>query len=126
MIALYPGNMTRQLLHSDNLPPRFSYPRQFSRLIRQGLVDLEPWYILFGEPLREARQGLLRRYPERDLVPFAKRQDTDDHACWSASSETSVLIIHDFATAGYELRREFSGFNDWLRSAVEDYIAFEP
>jgi hypothetical protein len=70
--------------------------------------------------------GLKERYPDRKLVPFARRQDNDDVACWDlAKGGGTVTIIHDYASPGWEQRDEFSGFNDWLRRAIEDLIAFE-
>jgi hypothetical protein len=61
--------------------------------------------------------------PQRVLVPFAKRQDNDDVACWDVPTG-KVAVIHDSADPGWEARGEFSGFYAWLRQALDDLIEF--
>jgi len=108
-----------------DLPDGFVYPASFLRVVELGLVDLEPWQVMSGETLFQRYRGLAERYPERVLVPFAARQDNDDVACWTVGTP-EVLLVHDFAGAGYELRETLPSFYDWLRRAVEDLIEFEP
>ena len=91
---------TLELLTEKERPARFNYPRQFERLVKLGLIDLEPWYLLEGKSLRDTMAGLAQRYPERKLVPFARRQDNDDVACWQVEGGDDVYVIHDFASAG--------------------------
>lgn len=66
--------------------------------------------------------GLAEKYPERHLVPFARRQDNDDVMCWQVGKNDEVFIIYDFATPGWEQHGQFANFYDWLRRAVEDLI----
>lgn len=113
------------LFTDTELPGGFVYPRQFKRIIDLGIVDLQPWYILEGAPLRELAAGLRARYPERTLIPFARRQDNDDIACWEVGTGDSIFIIHDFASSGWEERGRFATFYDWVRCAVEDMIEFD-
>ena len=61
-------------------------------------------------------------YPQRKLIPFARRDDGDDIACFEVGKENRVQIIHDFASAGYEQRKEYECFWDWFRDAVEEMI----
>jgi hypothetical protein len=78
-------------------------------------------------PSAERRRiGLQERYSDRDLVPFALKLDCDDVACWERGQMPKVLIIHDFASPGWELRREFQTFWDWFRFAINDFIESEP
>ena len=112
------------LLSLADLPEGFSYPPEFVRVVELGLTELEPWWIMSGDPLRDRYAGMAQRYPGRVLVPFARRQDNDDVACWDVGRRALVLI-HDFATPGHEERGEFSDFYAWLRKAVEDLIEFE-
>jgi hypothetical protein len=112
------------LLGVSDLPEGFSYPPEFIRVVELGLTNLEPWWILTGDLLRDRYSGLVLRYPARSLVPFARRQDNDDVACWDAR-EGKLLIIHDFASPGGEVRHEFPNFYAWLRQAVEDLIEFD-
>jgi hypothetical protein len=113
------------LLEATDLPVGFGYPHEFLRVVELGLIDLEPWLVLEGEQLRARNLGLRERYPDRSLVPFARRQDNDDVACWDVDEGGGrVVIVHDFASPGWERRVEFVDFNGWLRRAVEDLIAF--
>ncbi len=113
------------LLSDDELPTGFTYPRQFIHIAELGLLDLEPWYVLQSNALRQAKAGLASRYPERNLVPFARRQDNDDIACWCAPDSQQIFVIHDFASAGWEERAIFPKFYDWFRQAIEDLIEFD-
>jgi hypothetical protein len=60
------------------------------------------------------------------LVPFAKRDDSDDVACWEKGSLSKVMIIHDYASSGWEQREILEDFWTWLRKAVEETIFFDP
>ncbi|MFD6141190.1 hypothetical protein [Promicromonospora sp. NPDC060271] len=114
-----------ELLSIDDLPTGFDYPPEFIRVVELGITDLEPWLILEGDQLHSRYQGLRGRYPTRILVPFARRIDNDDVACWDLGRAGSVVVIHDFASAGWEQQAELGGFYDWLRQAVEDLIEYE-
>ena len=70
-------------------------------------------------------QGLAKRYPSRELFPFAYRQDNDDVACWSRDEGEKVFVIHDFASAGWEDEAKFDDVWAWFRSAVEETIAWD-
>lgn len=113
------------LLGYDELPFDMQYPPAFLRMVDRGIVYIEPWYILDGAQLRDRLIGMIARYPERQLLPFARREDNDDVACWDAREGGKVLIIHDFASSGHELRDVFDSFYSWLRKAVEDMIEFD-
>lgn len=112
------------LLTTDDLPDGFMYPPQFVRVVELGLTNFEPWWIIDGDRLRKLFAGLRRRYPERSLVPFAVRQDNDDRACWD-TDVGNLVIVHDFASPGWEQRSEFDDFYGWFRQAVEDFIEFD-
>jgi hypothetical protein len=115
------------LLTTNDLPDGFMYPPQFVRVVELGLTNIEPWWILDGDRLRKRFTGLQRRYPDRSLVPFAIRQDNDDVACWDTHA-ASLVIVHDFASPGWEQRSDpdkFGDFYDWFRQAIEDFIDFD-
>ncbi|MDA8021234.1 MAG: hypothetical protein MPN21_27675 [Thermoanaerobaculia bacterium] len=114
------------LLPPDARPNWVKYPPAFRRIVEQMLIDLRPWRILEGEQALLRFRGLAKRYPSRDLFPFACRQDNDDLACWASGMGEKVLIIHDFSSPGYEDESDFEDVWAWLRSAVEDMIEFEP
>jgi hypothetical protein len=114
-----------KLIPKNDLPKLFSYPQPFLRVCEIGIANLEPWHFLGGELLRKMQSGLAGRYPDSCLVPFARRQDNDDIACFDANLPEGVVIVHDFASASSEQRERFKSFYDWFRKAVEDLIEFD-
>lgn len=102
----------------------FEYPTAFIELINRGIVDLEPWVVMEGEYLQLRLEGLRNRYPNRNLIPFARRIDNDDIACWHNNNSSKVIVIHDFASSGWENKKNFDDFWDWFRGAVEDMIEY--
>ena len=109
------------LLKQPELPENFSYPREFVRIVELGVVNLEPWWIIEGDHLRQRQDGLRSRYPDRQLVVFAERQDRDDVACWDLD-RGCVSIVHDLASPGWEQVSELPDFYSWLRTAVDELI----
>lgn len=107
-------------------PEWFNYPPEFLRLIDQGIVVFLPWKLLLDKEFSDRLKGLAERYPKRKLVPFARRIDCDDIACWERNEGEKVFIIHDFASPGYEARDIHPDFWSWFRSAIEDMMEFEP
>lgn len=116
--------MSEQLLNESELPIWFNYPQEFLRIVDQRLLDFDPWIVLQGGQLRTRFRGLQERYPERELIPFARREDNDDVACWDKGKE-GVVIIHDFSSSGYENKQDMNSFWDWLRSALEATIEYD-
>ncbi|WP_256082111.1 hypothetical protein [Massilia sp. YIM B04103] len=112
--------MKTDLLNSDELPTWFTYPSDFVEQVQAGLGDIGPWQILKGQWLHVRHEGLKKRFPDRDLVPFARRLDDDDVACWDSRQPTHVFIVHDFSAPGWEERAEFSSFQAWMLAAQED------
>lgn len=114
------------LLSSSDLPAGFLYPPLFIRTVESGLVDLDPWYILQGDELVRRFVGLRQRYADRELVPFARRGDRDDVACFDIDGAgEAISVIEDFSPPGFEQHETYPNFGDWLRSAVNDFIEFE-
>lgn len=113
------------LLGSEELPGGFEYPAAFLRLLNRGVVHLEPWFVLEGKLLRDRYRGLRERYPTKVLVPFARREDNDDVACWDPGRPNCIVVVHDFSSPGSEEREMFDSFYDWLRRALEDMIEFD-
>jgi hypothetical protein len=111
------------ILDAD-MPPGFRYPDAFLRFLDSGTAALEPWNVLTANQQLHRRAGLAQRYPNRDLFPFARRQDNDDLACWVIGSDT-VVVIHDFASPGWELRETFGSTDEWLRHDFDDSVDFQ-
>ena len=59
--------MLADLLSIDDLPPDFEYPPEFIRVVELGLTNLEPWWIVQGDLLRDRFQGLRKRYRRRSF-----------------------------------------------------------
>jgi len=112
-----------ELIDESELPTGFSYPPEFIAFLNLGMTNLTPWWIPTGEMLQDRYSGLRGRFSERDLVPFAERQDNDDVACWDAQSG-KVVVVHDFGDPRAPDRATFEDFFGWLRRAIEDLIAF--
>lgn len=100
----------------------YSYPKEFLKIVDLNLVDLDLWYLMTKEQVEIRIIGLKNRYPERQLVPFARRDDGDDIACFEIGKGNKVQIVHDFASAGYEQRKKYDCFWDWFKDAVEEMI----
>jgi hypothetical protein len=113
-------------LDTDDLPPDFSYPREYIRLVELGMTNPEPWYQLVGADLLSSREALRRDYPSHDYVPFASDQQNDDYPCWERLDDRwSVIVVHVGTLEGHERGAAFPDTYAWFRQAVEDMIEFD-
>ena len=112
-----------ELLNHDS--SNFDYPREFIKMLERNLIYFEPWFVLSGQDLVIRYEGMKKRYPSRKLIPFARREDNDDVACWDLDNGKKVIIIHDFAELDWEQVEVMSTFYDWIRRAVDDRIAYD-
>jgi hypothetical protein len=112
------------ILSATELPAEFSYPPEFLRVLELELTSLDPWWIIEGDVLRATASGIKDRYPARRLIPFAKREDNDEVACFDLDN-VRVSVIHDFADPGWEERASFPDFASWLHAAVDEMLRFE-
>jgi hypothetical protein len=111
---------------NDFLIDEFEYPYVFLAAVKLGLVEHPPWHVVRGERLLSLHAGLRERFPSRSLVPFATRTDNDDVACWDLPGPRgSVVVIHDYASSGWELREHFADFTAWLHQAIDEQIDFD-
>lgn len=117
--------MNVDLLVEEEVPEWFVYPTDFLRVVESGLRDIGPWQILDGKWLRVRHDGLKKRFPDRDLVPFARRLDCDDVACWDSKSSPSVEVVHDFSAPGWEERDSYPSFHAWLLAAQEEAKGYD-
>ena len=102
----------------------FEYPKSFEKIVELNLVDFDIWHLLDSHWAAELYRGLQTRYPNRKLIPFAKRSDCDDTACFEIGKGGTVQLIHDFAGPGWEQRQEFPDCWAWLAQAVNDMIEY--
>lgn len=117
--------MKPDLLSKEELPAWFEYPAEFQRLIDSEIFLIEPWQILEGKWLRARYNGLKERFPKRNLVPFFRCLASDDVACWEKDKPGKVVIVHDFASPGWEESDDFNTFWDWFRSTLETFMDHE-
>lgn len=106
-------------LENKIIPNGFKYSDSYVKYVGNDFPDFDPWDF-YGDDLRFAFDGLKDRYPSRIVVPFARRNDNDDIACFDASvpsDDPIVVIIHDFASPGWEDRGELENFDAWVKLA---------
>ena len=108
----------------NSLDKEFEVPPELARLQSQNIANLTPWHLLNKELAAKRLKGLRARY-QRRYMPFARRQDNDDLACFDPLAPGKVHIVHDFASDGTELRKTYDSFWSWFRAAIEEMIAFE-
>lgn len=115
------------LIPQNILPPGFKYPSEYLWLINRRLVFLNPWILFFGEGSELIRySGLRKRYPNRTLVPFARRLSNDDVACWENDDNQRVVVVNDFESSGWEDSGEvYPNFWAWFKAAVDEMIEYQ-
>jgi hypothetical protein len=113
------------LLTDLEKPEWFSYPNAFLRFAECGIFKFPPWRLLDPKSVLTTMSGLSQRFPGRTLLPFALRTDCDDIACWERDRGALIVIVHDFASPGWEHVGEFEDFWSWFKSAVDDFATFE-
>lgn len=113
----------RFFIPSGFLPEGFTYPLAYQvYAASKEHENLLPWRFLYGDEPEFMAGGLQSRY-QRSLVPFARRVDSDDIACFEnagAGGTPIVQVIHDFASPGWEQRASFTDFPSWLEWAKSD------
>ena len=107
------------ILPIGSCPNWVNYPDGYTKLVTNGREEFLPWYLTDGEDTKWRLIGLKKRYPTRDIFPFARRDYTDDIACWEKGQGEKVFIIHDFASSGFEQREIFNNFDAWYQWALQ-------
>ncbi|EPY2281134.1 hypothetical protein ACXAT1_002048 [Clostridium sporogenes] len=54
------------------------------------MLDFDLWYIMDEERVLNRLKGVTERYPNRKLIPFARRDDNDDIACFEVGKGEKV------------------------------------
>lgn len=102
----------------------FIYPEAFEKLLELQLVDFDLWYLMTAEQAMKRLEGLKERYPSRRLIPFARRDGNDDIACFEVGKDSSIRIIHDFASTGFEQKSEYNDLWEWVLNAVREMAEY--
>ena len=116
------------LLRAEEIPYGFQYPAGIYKLIELNLLNYDVWYFMDRESALERLKGVQERYPNRKLIPFARRDACDDIACFEVGSkelEGRVFIIHDYASSGWEFREVWESIWEWVKYAVDIMVEFE-
>ena len=111
-----------KLLDIGKIYNGFEYPYQLQKVASLDLVDFDYWFIMDAELAEAYTNGMKSRFPARNLIPFAKRCDCDDVACFELEKPGKIEIIHDFCSPGWEQRGEYDSFWAWFMEAVEEMI----
>ncbi|MCL2152985.1 MAG: hypothetical protein FWH57_08520 [Oscillospiraceae bacterium] len=117
--------MLEDMLSLKRAFSKFSYPKLYFKVIELNLVNYGYWYLMNKDQVLTRKSGLLERYPSRNLIPFARRDDNDDIACFELAHGKKVFIVHDFASEGWERRQEFDSFWTWFISAINELTETE-
>lgn len=101
----------------------YKYPHSYKKLVNLNLLDFELWYLIEAEQATRRYYELQKRY-NRNLIPFARRDDNDDIACFEIGKGNKVQLIHDFSSSGFEQRREFDDIWEWVMFAITEMIDY--
>ncbi len=100
----------------------YNYPQGYIKLKELHLIDFEYWYFIPDNQFEKRFMGMKERFPNRKYIPFARRDDCDDIACFELGKGETVFIIHDYASDGYEERKRYNDIWDWVRDAIDELI----
>ena len=113
-------------MNDTNILSKFDYPKGYKKLRELNLTDFEFWYFIPDDQLPKRFVGMSQRYPTRKYIPYARRDDCDDIACFEYGKGETVYIVHDFAGAGFEERKCYSNIWGWLKDAIDELISENP
>lgn len=113
------------IYQNESLPENFVVPREYLGLKDNGVEEIGPWMFPGDDSLTYRLRGLRQRFPSRVLLPFAKRSDRDDVACWTEPFP-SVCVIHDFEIypGTWGDRFVFSDIRAWIHWVLEDLMDY--
>jgi hypothetical protein len=106
-----------------------SLPSLYDHMMECGIVDLHPWFLLHGEDQIWRAQHIEKVLPGWGIIPFARRTDNDDVACWTGSK---VVVIDDWDVWPDEngapkrhVASEYASMEEWFLAAAQDFIEFD-
>ena len=84
--------------------------------------QLEPWHFCSFEEIVPLYQRWPRASKEPDCVPFARRQDRDDLACFSLHGSPVIRVVHYNLGPPtiWKTEREHGNFWDWVKAVIGD------
>lgn len=116
--------MKLKIFFITEIEENFEYPESYQKIVDLELVNFDLWFLMEEKQATGIYNGMKERYPNRKLIPFAKRTDNDDTACFEIGKESTIQLIHDFTTEGFEQRRGFLDFWEWFEEAIKDMVNY--
>jgi hypothetical protein len=107
-----------KILNQIKCPDWVQYPEKYIQIIYEEKDEFLPWYLTEEEDTLWRLEGIKKRYPEKKLFPFARRDCSDDIACWEENFGEKVIVMHDFTDPGWERRNVFKNFETWYECAL--------
>ena len=102
----------------------FAYPEAIERLIALGLVNFDLWYLMGTQQIMQIGELLREQYGTETWIPFARRGDNEDIACFEADFGEKVVVLRSHELLGYRKCAVYDSVWDWFRDAIEVMIAF--
>lgn len=99
-------------------------PPPFLRWLAGGTQEFGSWFLLDERGAAANKRNLQALYPARQVLPFARRADSDGVACLvlhdTAHPRGSVLVVHDGAMPGSEVEAVVPSLSQWFDQAQKD------
>jgi len=116
--------MNGEILETGNLEFIFDYPEALERLVALKLINFDLWYLMSKEQSMVILRQMKMNCNRKDLIPFARRGDNEDVACFEIGNNEKVVVLRNCEHLGYRPRQVFDSVWDWFRDAIEIMIAF--
>jgi len=116
--------MSVEILNTDDFGVTFNYPDALERLVALKLINFDLWYLMSKEQSMVILRQMKMNCNRKDLIPFARRGDNEDVACFEIGNNEKVVVLRNCEHLGYRPRQVFDSVWDWFRDAIEIMIAF--
>lgn len=102
----------------------FEYPEAIERLVALQLVNYDYWYVMKKEQAEIVYEDVRSQCRHKKLIPFARRGDNEDIACFEVGKGENVVILKHSEFLGYRPYMKFESVWDWFREAIETMIKY--
>jgi len=116
--------MNGEFLSTDEFELVYNYPDALERLVALRLINFDLWYLMNREQSMVIWKQMSLNCDRKGLIPFARRGDNEDIACFEVANNEKVLVLKNCEYLGYRPRQAFDSVWDWFRDAIELMIAF--
>ena len=99
--------MGREIFNTDGLEFDFDYPDGLERLIALKLINFDLWYLMSREQTIVILNQIGMNGNRRGLIPFARRGDNEDIACFEIVNNEKVVVLKNCEYLGYRQRQVF-------------------